>query len=70
MGTSDFIPFSSAEINSSASAAVLAADKLTLMVQSASFGSSPKAVNAWLVFSDLDEHAEPLETQMPFPERK
>ena len=39
-------------------------------MQSADLGASPKAVSAWLVLSERDEQAEPLETQMPFPERK
>ena len=47
------------------SSSVFKSDKLNLIAPSISFDVSPIAFNTWLPFF-LDEHAEPVDTYIPF----
>ena len=49
---------------------VVFSDMLTRIDESASDADSPNAVSALLGVCECDEHAEPLETYIPSPERK
>ena len=68
--TKVLIPASRASARASTSASVFCAEKLTRREQSASWAESPKADREGLTWVEWEEQADPLDTQIPFADRK